>query len=86
MKQKLKNIILIIFLVLFCNTSIFAANNKNQLNSVKTNVYKVKSSISEWAIDEWHNTVEFQKDSFNQMKIQTENNKKGIIKIFNTFK
>jgi len=86
MKQKLKNIVLIIFLVLFCNTSIFAASSKNQFYSVKTNVYKVKNSISKWVIDEWNYTVEFQKDSFNQMKIQTENNKKGIIKLFNTFK
>ena len=86
MKQMLKNIILIIFLVLFCNTSIFAASSKNQFYSVKTNVYKVKNSISKWAIDEWNNTAEFQKGSFNQMKIQKENNKKGIIKLFNTFK
>ena len=86
MKQKLKNIVLIIFLVLFCNTSIFAASNKNHVYSVKTNVYKVKNSISKWAIDEWNNTVEFQKNSFNQMKIQTENNKKEIIKLFNYFK
>ncbi len=82
MKQKLKNIILITFLVLFCNTSIFAANNIDQFNNVKSNIHKVKNSVSKWVIDEWHNTVEFQKDSFNQMKIQTENNKKGIIKLF----
>ena len=86
MKQKLKNIILIIFLILFCNTSIFAANNKNQFNNAKSNIYKFKNSMSKWVIDEWHNTVEFQKDSFNQMKIQTENNKKVIIKLFNSFK
>ena len=86
MKQKLKNIILIIFLILFCNTSIFAANNKNQFNNAKSNIYKFKNNMSKWVIDEWYNTVEFQKDSFNQMKIQTENNKKGIIKLFNPFK
>lgn len=86
MKQKLKNIILIIFLILFCNTSIFAANNKNQFNNAKSNIYKFKNSMSKWVIDEWHNTVKFQKDSFNQMKIQTENNKKVIIKLFNPFK
>ena len=86
MKQKLKNIILIIFLVLFCNTNIFAANNIDQFNNVKSNIYKVKKSVFKWVVDEWHNTVEFQKDSFNQMKIQTENNKKVIIKLFNSFK
>jgi hypothetical protein len=47
MKQKLKNIILIIFLILFCNTSLFAANNKIQLNNVKTNVYKCKKQYIE---------------------------------------
>jgi hypothetical protein len=86
MKQKLKNIILIIFLVLFCNTSVFAANNKIQLNDVKNNVNDVKKNISKWINDEWHKTVEYQKDGFNQIKIQTENNKKAIIKLFNPFK
>jgi hypothetical protein len=46
----------------------------------------VKNNISKWIIDEWNKTVEYQKDGFNQMKIQTENNKKGIIKLFNPFK
>jgi len=86
MKQKLKNIILIIFLVLFCNTNIFAANDIDQFNNVKSNIYKVKNSVFKWVIDEWHNTVEFQKNSFNQMKIQTENNKKAVIKLFTTSK
>ena len=86
MKQKLKNIILIIFLVLFCNTNIFAANNIDQFNNVKSNIYKVKKSVFKWVIDEWYNTVEFQKNSFNQMKIQTENNKKAVIKLFTTSK
>ena len=86
MKQKLKNIILIIFLVLFCNTNIFAANNIDQFNNVKSNIYKVKNSVLKWVIDEWHNTAEFQKNSFNQMKIQTENNKKAVIKLFTTSK
>ena len=86
MKQKLKNIILIIFLVLFCNTNIFAANNIDQFNNVKSNIYKVKNSVFKRVIDEWHNTVEFQKNSFNQMKIQTENNKKAVIKLFTTSK
>tara|TARA_B100001063_G_scaffold150038_1_gene139987 strand:- start:127 stop:387 length:261 start_codon:yes stop_codon:yes gene_type:complete len=86
MQQKLNNIILVIFLVLFCNTSLFAANNKIQFSNVEKNIHNVKNNISKWIVDEWHNTVEFQKDSFNQMKIQTENNKKGIIKLFNPFK
>ena len=86
MQQKHRNIILIIFLVLFCNTSLFAANNKIQLNNVKTNVYNVKNNISEWIVGEWNKTVEYQKDGFNQMKIQTENTKKGINKLLNPFK
>jgi hypothetical protein len=86
MQQKLNNIILTIFLVLFCNSSVIAANNKIQLNDVKNNVIHVKKSISKWINDEWHKTVEYQKDGFNQIKIQTENNKKAIIKLFNPFK
>jgi len=86
MQQKHRNIILIIFLVLFCNTSLFAANNKIHLNNVKTNVYNVKKNISEWLDNEWNKTVEYQKDGFNQMKIQTENTKKGISKLLNPFK
>ena len=86
MQQNLRNIILIVFLVLFCNTSLFAANNKIQFSNVEKNIHNVKNNISKWIVDEWHNTVEFQKDSFNQMKIQTENNKKVIIKLFNPFK
>ena len=86
MQQKHRNIILIIFFVLFCNTSLFAANNKIQLNNVKTNVDNVKKNISEWFVDEWNKTVEYQKDGFNQMKIQTENTKNGINKLSNPFK
>ena len=86
MQQKLNNIILTIFLVLFCNSSVIAANNKIQLNDVKNNVSDVKKKISKWINDEWHKTVEYQKDGFNQIKIQTENNKKAIIKLFNPFK
>ena len=86
MQQKLNNIILTIFLVLFCNSSVIAANNKIQLNDVKNNVSDVKKKISKWINDERHKTVEYQKDGFNQIKIQTENNKKAIIKLFNPFK
>lgn len=86
MQQKLNNSILIIFLVLFCNSNVIAANNKIQLNDVKNNVIHVKKNISKWINDEWHKTVEHQKDGFNQIKIQTENNKKAIIKLFNPFK
>jgi len=86
MQQKLNNTIIIVFLVLFCNTSVIAANNKIQLNDVKNNVYNIKENISKWINNEWHKTVEYQKDGFNQMKIQTENNKKAIIKLFNPLK
>jgi len=86
MQQKLNNSILIIFLVLFCNSNVIAANNKIQLNDVKNNVYNIKKNISKWINNEWHKTVEYQKDGFNQMKIQTENTKKGINKPFNAFK
>jgi hypothetical protein len=75
MQQKLNNSILIIFLVLFCNSNVIAANNKIQLNDVKNNVYNIKKNISKWINNEWHKTVEYQKDGFNQMKIQTENTK-----------
>ena len=86
MRQKLNNSILIIFLVLFCNSNVIAANNKIQLNDVKNNVYNIKENISKWINNEWHKTVEYQKDGFNQMKIQTENTKNGINKLFNPFK
>ena len=86
MQQNLRNIILIVFLVLFCNTSLFAANNKIQLNDVKNNIYNVKKNISKWINNEWHKTVEYQKDGFNQMKIQTQNTKNGINKLFKPFK
>ena len=86
MQQKLNNSILIIFLVLFCNSNVIAANNKIQLNDVKNNVYNIKENISKWINNEWHKTVEYQKDGFNQMKIQTENTKNGINKLFNPFK
>jgi len=86
MQQKLNNSILIIFLVLFCNSNVIAANNKIQLNDVKNNVYNIKENISKWINNEWHKTVEYQKDGFNQMKIQTENTKKGINKLLNPFK
>lgn len=46
MQQKLNNSILIIFLVLFCNSNVIAANNKIQLNDVKNNVYNIKKNIS----------------------------------------
>ena len=86
MQQKLNNSILIIFFVLFCNSNVIAANNKIQLNDVKNNVYNIKKNISKWINNEWHKTVEYQKDGFNQMKIQTENTKNGINKPFNAFK
>ena len=86
MRQKLNNSILIIFLVLFCNSNVIAANNKIQLNDVKNNVYNIKENISKWINNEWYKTVEYQKDGFNQMKIQTENTKNGINKLFNPFK
>ena len=86
MQQKLNNSILIIFLVLFCNSNVIAANIKIQLNDVKNNVYNIKKNISKWINNEWHKTVEYQKDGFNQMKIQTENTKNGINKPFNAFK
>jgi len=86
MQQKLNNSILIIFLVLFCNSNVIAANNKIQLNDVKNNVYNIKKNISKWINNEWNKTVEYQKDGFNQMKIQTENTKNGINKLFNPFK
>ena len=86
MQQKLNNSILIIFLVLFCNSNVIAANNKIQLNDVKNNVYNIKKNIYKWINNEWHKTVEYQKDGFNQMKIQTENTKNGINKPFNAFK
>ena len=79
MRLKLKNLILIIFLILFNNASLFASDNKIQLDNVKSNV-------SKWMIKEWNKTVEYQKDGFNQMKIQTENTKKGISKLLNPFK
>jgi len=69
MRLKLKNLILIIFLILFNNASLFASDNKIQLNNVKTNV-------SKWMIKEWNKTVEFQKEGINKMKSQTNNNKK----------
>ena len=46
----------------------------------------LKKNISKWINNEWHKTVEYQKDGFNQMKIQTENTKNGINKPFNAFK
>ena len=79
MRLKLKNLILIIFLILFNNVSLFASNNKIQLDNVKTNV-------SKWMIKEWNKTVEFQKEGINKMKSQTNNNKKEIKKILNYFK
>ena len=79
MRLKLKNLILIIFLILFNNASLFASDNKIQLNNVKTNV-------SKWMIKEWNKTVEFQKEEFNKMKSQINNNKKEIKKILNYFK
>ena len=79
MRLKLKNLILIIFLILFNNASLFASDNKIQLNNVKTNV-------SKWMIKEWNKTVEFQKEGINKMKSQTNNNKKEIKKILNYFK
>ena len=79
MRLKLKNLILIIFLILFNNTSLFAFNNKTQLDNVKTNV-------SKWMIKEWNKTVEFQKEEFNKMKSQLNNDKKEIKKIFNYIK
>ena len=79
MRLKLKNLILIIFLILFNSTSLFAFNNKTQLDNVKTNV-------SKWMIKEWNKTVEFQKEGINKMKSQTNNNKKEIKKILNYFK
>ena len=79
MRLKLKNLILIIFLILFNNTSLFAFNNKTQLDNVKNNV-------SKWMIKEWNKTVEFQKEGINKMKSQTNNNKKEIKKILNYFK
>ena len=86
MQQKLNNSILIIFLVLFCNSNVIAANNKIQLNDVKNNVYNIKKNISKWINNEWNKTVEYQKDGFNQMKIQTQNTKNGINKLFKPFK
>jgi hypothetical protein len=79
MQLKLRNIILIILLVLFNNASLFASNNKIQLDNVKTNV-------SKWMIKEWNKTVEFQKEGFNKMKSQTKNKKKEIKKILNYIK
>ena len=79
MRLKLKNLILIIFLILFNNVSLFASNNKIQLDNVKTNV-------SKWMIKEWNKTVEFQKEEFNKMKTQINNNKKEIKKILNYIK
>ena len=79
MRLKLKNLILIIFLILFNNVSLFASNNKIQLDNVKTNV-------SKWMIKEWNKTVEFQKEEFNKMKSQLNNDKKEIKKIFNYIK
>lgn len=79
MRLKLKNLILIIFLILFNNASLFASDNKIQLDNVKSNV-------SKWMIKEWNKTVEFQKEGFNKMKSQTNNNKKEIKKIFNYIK
>tara|TARA_B100000963_G_scaffold330608_1_gene320796 strand:+ start:206 stop:445 length:240 start_codon:yes stop_codon:yes gene_type:complete len=79
MRLKLKNLILIIFLILFNNASLFASDNKIQLNNVKTNV-------SKWMIKEWNKTVEFQKEEFNKMKSQLNNDKKEIKKIFNYIK
>ena len=79
MRLKLKNLILIIFLILFNNASLFASDNKIQLDNVKSNV-------SKWMIKEWNKTVEFQKEGINKMKSQTNNNKKEIKKILNYFK
>ena len=76
MLQKLRNIILVIFLILFNNTNLFATNNKVQLNNVKYHV-------SNWMSEEWNKTVEFQKNGFNEMKIKSENTKKEINKFFN---
>ena len=79
MQLRLRNILLIIFLVLFNNASLLASNNLNQF-------YYVKANLSNWVIKEWNKTVEFQKEGFYQMKSQAENKKKEINKIFNHFK
>ena len=79
MRLKLKNLILIIFLILFNNASLFASDNKIQLDNVKSNV-------SKWMLKEWNKTVEFQKEGINKMRSQTNNNKKEIKKILNYFK
>ena len=79
MRQKLKYIVLIFSLILFNNTNLFASNVKNQLNFAKLNV-------SQFMVKEWDKTVEFQKKKINEMKIQTENQKRDINKILNYFR
>ena len=79
MLQKLKSIILIFSLILFNNTNLFASDIKNQINFAKSNV-------SQFMVKEWDKTVEFQKKKINEMKIQTENQKRDINKILNYFR
>ena len=79
MLQKLKYLILIFSLILFNNTNLFALDIKNQINFAKSNV-------SQFMVKEWDKTVEFQKKKINEMKIQTENQKRDINKILNYFR
>ena len=78
MLQNLRITTLIIYLILFNYTSLFASNEIQLIN--------VKHHISNWVSIEWDKTLEFQKKEFNEMKIKSKNSKKEISKFFNFFR
>ena len=48
--------------------------------------FAVNNKVSQFVINEYNKTVEFQKDSWQQAKDQTANNKQQIVGIFNNIK
>ena len=48
--------------------------------------FAVNNKVSQFVINEYNKTVEFQKDSWQQAKDQTANNKKQIVGIFDNIK
>ena len=69
MQLKLKKTILILFLVLFNNTLLFASSDNSHFDIMK-------NKVSKWLVNEWNKTVEFQKKEFSKIKNLTNNIKK----------
>lgn len=81
----MKKLVTIVAAIMFA--TIAQANDNPIIKNVEgAKDFAVNNKVSQFVINEYNETVEFQKDSWEQGKNQMANNKKQIVGIFDNIK